>query len=282
MKKQTSWGNVAEWYDESLEKRGGTYQKEVILPHVLRLVGTEPKTILDLACGQGFFSRELARANAAHKICASDISSELIALAKKNPDPTTKNIEYHVRPATDISFCKDKSVDTVLISLAIQNIEQVGDVFQECSRVLKEGKGVADSGQLILILNHPAFRIPKRSSWEWRSADESADSRRTRADGGQEVNGNAKQYRRLDGYMSETSEKIDMTPGEKSDKEYTVSFHRPLQVYVKTLAKAGFAITKLEEWISHKKSEPGPRANEEDRMRKEIPMFLMIEARKLQ
>ena len=73
-----------------------------------------------------------------------------------------------------------------------------------------------------------------------------------------------------------------MTPGEKvaSRKKFTVSFHRPLQSYVKVLAKYGFGVVRLEEWISHKKSQKGPRAEEEDRSRKEIPMFACIEARK--
>jgi hypothetical protein len=48
---------------------------------------------------------------------------------------------------------------------------------------------------------------------------------------------------------------------------------------VKALAKAGFAVTNLEEWVSHKKSDSGPRAAEENRARKEIPMFMYLEAR---
>ena len=82
--------------------------------------------------------------------------------------------------------------------------------------------------------------------------------------------------------MSDQSLRIDMTPGEAdaARKTFTVSFHRPLQSYFKALNKAGLAVTRLEEWISHKKSQKGPRAAEEDRTRKEIPMFLCIEARK--
>jgi hypothetical protein len=89
-------------------------------------------------------------------------------------------------------------------------------------------------------------------------------------------------YRRLDAYMSDAQVKIDMTPGEKiaAKKKFTISFHRPLQSYFKVLSKSGFAVIRLEEWISHKKSQAGPRAEEEDRMRKEIPMFLCLEARK--
>ncbi len=67
-----------------------------------------------------------------------------------------------------------------------------------------------------------------------------------------------------------------MHPG-KGDNEVTVSFHRPLQYYVKLARAAGFSISRLEEWISHKSSEAGPRKKEEDRIRKEIPLFMMIE-----
>ena len=54
--------------------------------------------------------------------------------------------------------------------------------------------------------------------------------------------------------MSEMEIKIDMTPGKQTNKETTLSYHRPLQVYSKAFSKAGFGIVKIEEWISHRKS----------------------------
>ncbi len=36
-KAPTSWGNVAEWYDETVEQKG-SYQKDLILPNLLRLM----------------------------------------------------------------------------------------------------------------------------------------------------------------------------------------------------------------------------------------------------
>ena len=36
-KKQTSWGKVADWYDDVLNKER-SYQKEVILPNLIRLL----------------------------------------------------------------------------------------------------------------------------------------------------------------------------------------------------------------------------------------------------
>lgn len=278
-KNETSWGGVAGWYDEMLEKQDGTYQKEVILPNLLRLLSpnsaqtptqtgnnsvkniahARPLTgqlILDLACGQGFFSRAYASAGA--KVIASDIAKELISLAESHtPNELKGMIQYHVSPADQIDFCKDASMDVVTIILAIQNIENLYGVFRECARVLKPG------GRLLLVLNHPSFRIPKRSSWEWGNSGRS-------------------QYRRIDAYMSDTRERIEMNPGEDAptSKKFTVSFHRPLQVYFKTFAKTGFAVTRLEEWVSHKLSKVGPRSEEENRIRKEIPMFLFLEAKK--
>ena len=74
--KDTSWGNVADWYDEVV-KGDDSYQKKVILPNILRLVTPRKGLrVLDLACGQGFFSHEMAKAGA--EVVGVDISKELI------------------------------------------------------------------------------------------------------------------------------------------------------------------------------------------------------------
>lgn len=247
--KDTSWENVAGWYDRLLTGEG-TYQKELILPNLLRLMAVRPQeTVLDLACGQGFFSREMRKAGA--RVMGVDASPSLIDLAIKN---SPKDISFRVGPAHKLNFLPDGNVDKITIVLAIQNIENPAEVLRECARVLKKG------GALFLVLNHPAFRIPKASSWGW---DEEKKT----------------QYRRIDKYLSESKVKIEMHPGDKPG-ETTVSFHRPLQFYFKALHKAGFAVSALEEWNSHKKSEPGPRAEAENAIRKEIPIFMCLEARR--
>ena len=83
--------------------------------------------------------------------------------------------------------------------------------------------------------------------------------------------------------MGENAIKIDMHPGEtdKKKKSYTYSFHRPMQVYSKWLSNAGFAISRIEEWTTHKKSTPGPREIADKRSKKEIPLFMCLEAVKL-
>ncbi len=134
--------------------------------------------------------------------------------------------------------------------LALQNIEDLAAVEKEVKRVL------SSRGRFVIVLNHPAFRVLKRSSWGW---DEEAGV----------------QYRRVDGYLSAAKVPIEMHPCAGSTK--TISYHRSLQDFFKSLAAAGFAVTKLEEWISHKASEHGPRQKAEDTARKEIPLFMLLE-----
>ncbi|MCK9351462.1 MAG: class I SAM-dependent methyltransferase [Candidatus Pacebacteria bacterium] len=249
MKKSTSWEHVGDWYDDLLRDED-TYQNKVILPNVVRLAALKNgMKVLDLACGQGFFSRAFADAGAA--VVGTDISAKLIAIAKKN----VSNAKFFVSPAHRLEMIQEHSLDAATIILAAQNIENISEVFKEIQKKLKPG------GKLLLVLNHPAFRNPGASSWGF---DEQAK----------------KQYRRIDAYMTESKREIDMHPGSQK-KITTVSFHRPLQVYFKTLANAGFQISRLEEWVSHRESEKGPRKEEEDRTRREFPLFLCIEAKSI-
>lgn len=245
--KHTSWGRDAAWYDELLQKPG-TYQEEVVLPNTLRLLELTPgMSVVDIACGQGYFSRACASAGAV--VTGVDASSDLIATARD----AGKGPTYQVGDAAVLDGIPDTSFDRAMIILAIQNIEQVAATFQQARRVLKK------DGRLVMVMNHPAFRIPKHSDWDWNEEG-------------------TVQYRRQDRYLSELRENIQTHPGSDPDR-YTISFHRPLQFYVKALAKAGFAVTRLEEWTSNRVSQPGPRAAAEDRARAEFPLFLCLEAR---
>ncbi len=250
--KSTSWGAVADWYHEHLSL-GDTYHEKVIMPNLARILNPKKgERILDAACGEGFFSRAFALSGA--EIIGVDISPELIVIAKKlSPDGV-----FYVTPLENLSFAQDESFNKGFSVLALQNIEEPSRALKEIARALKS------DGIFVIVLNHPCFRIPKHSSWGY---DEKKKI----------------QYRRLDGYLSESKEKIEMHPGETmrgGTPLYTHSFHRPLQTYAKLLANAGFCIMRIEEWNSHRESRKGPRAEAEDRARKEFPLFLCIVAEK--
>lgn len=245
---KTSWGGHGKWYRGVVEEKG-SYQKEVILPGVLRMLDIKGgEAVLDLACGEGFFSREFNKAGA--NVLGVDAGADLVALAKKS---SPKEVLYRVADAVNLSFLNDGSFDAVVIILALQNIENLSAVLRESRRVLKK------SGRLLVVLNHPVLRVPKFTGWGW--------------DEGQSL-----QYRRVNRYMSELKLPIEMHPGD-SPAEVTWSFHRPLQSYFKALKGAGFVVEELEEWTSHKKSQRGPKAKAEDFAREEIPLFMAIKAK---
>ena len=255
MKQDTSWGEVAEWYGSLLDEKN-TYQRELILPNLTSRMNIQKgETILDLACGEGFFSREFYKRGA--NVIGVDISRELIEIAKKkleqNKLSTKRKIEFFTSPASRLNFIKDCTVDAITIILALQNIENIKEVLRECERVLKE------RGSIFIIMTHPAFRIPKASSWGWDK--------------------NTIQYRRIDTYLTEQKIPIEMAPG-KNSSQYTLTFHRPLQYYFKAMKKNNLCVADLEEWASNKISAQGPRAGAENFSRKEIPLFLYMECKK--
>lgn len=256
--KKTSWGREAKWYDSLLETDDDTYQSQVILPNFLRVLRPLPdEVIVELGSGQGFFAREVAQCGS--RVIGIEIGKDLVDIAEKRAREegfSGRNLTFYVGNAEKRQqSLADLSVDALYIILALQNMKDLSSVVKETSRVLKA------SGRVILVLNHPAFRIPQASDWGF---DEKTKQ----------------QYRKVYQYLSPGEVTINMHPGQRTKSE-TVSYHHSLQDYMKVFAKKGLAITRIEEWISHKKSEKGPRQGAEDKSRKEIPMFLCVELKKL-
>jgi ubiquinone/menaquinone biosynthesis C-methylase UbiE len=246
--KETSWGSVANWYQKMVEDKD-SYQNKVILPKLLRLLDIKKdETILDLGCGVGYFCEQYHINNA--KVIGVDIGAELIDVAKQN---TNSEIVYHVTTAEKLPFIPNSSVDKITVVLALQNIKWADKVIAEASRILKK------NGKLIVVLNHPYFRIPKHSSWEWSPKD-------------------WVQSRKIDKYLLPFESEIDMKPGEKnkSKKQITLSFHRPLEYYIQNGLKNGLMLENMEEWISHRPADQGNKTKALEISRNEIPLFMCL------
>ena len=148
----TSWNPVASWYDEYLQK-SNTLQSEVILPNLLRMLGIKRgDSILDVACGQGYFTEHFARLGAT--VYGTDISKELIAIADKNAKKQKLSINYRILAAHKAPHLSDVRVETVTVVLAFENIENIADTLTEMYRVLVPG------GRVLIVLMYFAFRIP--------------------------------------------------------------------------------------------------------------------------
>ncbi len=256
---KTSWENVSLWYDTMLAGVD-TYQSKVILPNVVRLLDPKPsRHIVELGCGQGFFSEVFAKMGAS--VLGLDASRSLIEIAQKRVEKEAyaRNILFVTGDAANAPAIASKSADDVVVVLALQNMKDIAKVAGEMKRIMK------DDGRAIIVLNHPAFRVPQHSDWGFD------DAKKT-------------QYRKISKYLSELTLDIDMEPGRTAQGKrsaVTKSFHRSLQAYMKAFSGSGLAITRIEEWISHKQSQKGPRQIAEDTARKEIPMFMCLELKKL-
>ncbi len=248
MKRDSSWENSAQWYDKIVGEKGHYYHKQVIVPRVRKLM-KGAGNILDLACGQGVMAREL---KGYKNYVGIDLSPALILSAEKTiPE---EKCTFHVADVTKPLPVKENHFDTILIILALQNIADPEKVIKNCSLHLKKG------GQLIIVLNHPCFRIPRQSRWL-------IDQQKKL------------QSRVLDRYISSMEVPIQTHPGKK-ESVTTISYHYPLGSYTSWLKNCGFVITDIEELCSDKKS-TGSMAKMEDRARKEFPLFLTLVAKKI-
>jgi len=252
-KHDTSWNDVAGWYDRLVGEKGSDYHQSVIIPGVLTLLAPQKgEKILDLGCGQGVLSRKLAESGAL--VTGVDASKNLIKIsqsrAQRNP-----NLHYVVADAAALDNFSHESFDAAASILSLQNMENMEAVIKESSRVLKK------NGRLVIVINHPCFRIPRQSGWGF-------DEKRKL------------QYRRVDAYLTSLKIPIQMHPGHQPSK-VTWSFHRPLSVYFEAFKAHGLVVISLEEWTSHRESLPGKTKRTEDRARAEIPLFLAITAKKI-
>ncbi len=220
------------------------------MPGAYRLLDMKKgRKVLDLACGQGVFSRFLSQKGL--KVTGLDASESLIQYAKSRSHPA---MAFHSGDAASEKSLPGETFDGIVCLMAVQNMEHLEPVLRNISRWLVPG------GRFVMVMMHPTFRIPRQSHWGW---DEEKKL----------------EYRRVDLYLTETSIPI-FTPPMRTEGPYTWTYHRPLHSYFDALLGAGLTVSRFEEWASNKKSQPGKRAKAENRARQEIPLFLAMAADK--
>lgn len=245
-KKNTSWDSQASWYDRLVGDDGSLYHTEVVLPKTLELL--QPvfsKRILDLGCGQGVFSRWLAKAGA--KPVGVDLSTQLIQRATNYEKQNPQKIEYYVADACNLpKKLKQGQFDSAVSILSLGNMEPYQQFFVEAKAA------TITTASLIVVIMHPCFRIPRQSHWQF---DEDKKL----------------QYRRIDRYLSPLSIPIITHPG-KDKADYTTMFHRPISAVIQAASNAGWLLKSFDEWTSNRISK-GAKAKSENRARQEFPLF---------
>jgi|GEM_PF-1090148 len=121
-------------------------------PESLRLMGdVDGKDVLDMGCGNGMFTRALARAGA--RVVAFDISVEQIKNAIENEKQEPLGIEYRVaNTVLDINEKKFDLVSAIMVLPCATSIEQLEKMFAGASDCLKE------RGKFVCLTLNPNFQ----------------------------------------------------------------------------------------------------------------------------
>lgn len=245
MDTKTSWDKVGQWYDRLVGEEGHYYHENVILPNLKRLLG-KYESIVDFGCGQGVLT-SIIEPNI--KYTGIDLSPHLIKIATEK-DKSPKH-RYFVADATS-KIPDIYPADRVVMVLSLQNMKSPYKAVRNATKCLK------DDGRMVIVINHPCFRIPKHSDWYEEAG---------------------RRFRVEDKYMSNLEIPIDSSPYDNRNNQTTYSYHFPLSAISEMLTDNGLVISSMEEWVSPKKS-TGIKAKIEDESRKEFPMFLTIVAMK--
>ena len=105
---------------------------------VVRASGATPgDRVLDLACGTGSLTRDLAKkVGPDGHVLGIDFSKEMLREAKKKPMP---GLEYRLGDATDLTGVEDGSFDAATIAYGARNIPDLDALFSEMARAVRPG-----------------------------------------------------------------------------------------------------------------------------------------------
>ncbi|EKE21917.1 MAG: hypothetical protein ACD_7C00094G0001 [uncultured bacterium] len=240
------YDHVSKWYDSLVNDKGHYYHANIIIPRVVKLLQNK-KSILDLACGQGVLQRSLDKNI---EYLGVDIANQMIQ--KANYYNKNKKHVFLTKDLSKIVEFEKKDFEAACIILSLQDMQNPLNLLKNAASHLVKG------GLLLIVLNHPCFRVPRQSYWQ-------IDTQKNM------------QYRRIDMYMSNMQVPISVSYNKSRFDKSVTAHHFPIKDLSEYLYEAGFLIEKIDEWISDKESS-GAKAKMENRSRQEIPLFMAISA----
>ena len=122
--------------------------------------------VLELGCGAGYFTKELARSGA--EIVAIDVSPELLEIARSNC--SVPNVQYQIENAYQLSY-DDAAFDSVVGSSVLHHLE-IGKALRDIYRVLKPAGTIYFTEPNML---NPQIAIQKNIPWIKRKLGDSPD-----------------------------------------------------------------------------------------------------------
>jgi len=122
--------------------------------------------VLEIGCGTGYFTKEIVKTKA--KICAIDISEDLISIARN--EINDENIEFKIENAYEMTY-PDNTFDFVIGSSVLHHLEMDKSV-SEIYRVLKPGGAIFFTEPNMM---NPQIAIQKNISYIKKKSGDSPD-----------------------------------------------------------------------------------------------------------
>jgi 2-polyprenyl-3-methyl-5-hydroxy-6-metoxy-1,4-benzoquinol methylase len=219
------WNQNATFWDDCIQE-GNIFHRHLIAPAAERLLEIRPdELVLEVACGNGNFARQLARLGA--RVVACDFSETFIERARARTTEYTDRIEYRVVDATqsdELLALGLHRFDAAVCNMALMDMVTIEPLFGALRLLLKPG------GRFVFSIQHPCFNSNAVSQ-----IVELMDRE------GELVT----QYTvKVSAYISPATNKGLGIIGQPQPHYY---FHRPLSLLFKLCFQAGFVVDGLEE-----------------------------------
>lgn len=214
-----AWDHGADAWQQFVRSGADYYRIWVHGPALLEACSVQAdERVLDAGCGEGFFSRELARRGA--RVTGVDLSPRLVQYARAQEAATPLGIQYREGSAADLDV-SPAQFDLVTSCMAVQDMSDPLAFFRGAHRAL------IPAGRLVFSIPHPCSDMPVR---EWE-----------RDQAGRKV------ALKVDRYFETGPAECDWNMPRLLYRWRTPFWRRTLEEWTAMTAAAGFVIERLHE-----------------------------------
>jgi len=151
---QKAWNANAEWWDGQVGAEGNAFHRTLIAPAQMELLALKPgERVLEIACGNGQFAREMARAGA--RVLATDFSEPFLERARQHTaESGLKGIEFRRLDATSeeqLLSLGAHAFDAAVCTMALMDMADIGPLLRSLPQLLRPG------GRFVFSVMHPCF-----------------------------------------------------------------------------------------------------------------------------
>ena len=210
------WNEAADSWVDFVREGKDYYREGLNNPATFELIGkVTDLTILDLACGEGYNTRILARKGA--KVAGIDFSEKMIEFAKQQEDKEKLGIRYEVMNTADLREFSNSEFNLVTCFMSLQDIQDFKKTISEVARVLKNG------GRFVFSIPHPCTEMIRLHKPE------------------------GEKIRAIERYFRTMQYDIEWNMERLAKPFKTTSFHRTLTDYFDALHKSKLVVARLAE-----------------------------------